>query len=352
MSADTTVDPAIFSRLIPLNALSPERQSDLAKKARIGTAHAGDYLFRVGELATEAIFVLSGEIHLEDATGKPIARLVGGQPNAAHRLAHQSPRKVAARCMEEVRYLTMNADMLDVMLTWDQTGSFEVQDMRTAKGGGSDDWMTKLLQMRIFQMIPPANLQSLFMKMAEIRTEPGQEIVKQGTEGDFFYVIITGRCIVTREAPDSKPIRLAELDEGSCFGEEALISDSKRNATVTMLTRGSLMRLSKEDFRSLLKDPLSRRISFGEATKLVSEGKAKWLDVRLPSENQAHSLPGSLNMPLYLLRMKMSVLDTATTYIVYCDTGRRSSAAAFVLTQKGYNAYVLDQGIPPADKAH
>lgn len=347
MSADTTVDSAVFSKLVPLNSLSPERQADLAHKARICTAHAGDYLFKVGDPATEAIFILSGEIHLEDATGKPIARLVGGQPNAAHRLAHQSPRKVAAKCIEDVRYLIMNADMLDVMLTWDQTGSFEVQDMRTSKGSGSDDWMTKLLQMRIFQMIPPANLQALFMRMSEIRTEPGQEIIKQDAEGDFFYVIITGRCIVTREAPNAKPIRLAELDEGSCFGEEALISDSKRNATVTMLTHGSLMRLSKDDFRSLLKDPLSRQISYSEANKLISAGKAKWLDVRLPSENQAHSLPDSLNMPLYLLRMKMNVLDKDTTYIVYCDTGRRSSAAAFVLTQKGYDAYVLDQGIPP-----
>ncbi len=72
MSADTTtVGSAIFSQLVPLNSLSPERQADLAHKARICNAHAGDYLFKVGDSATEAIFVLSGEIHLEDAAGKP-----------------------------------------------------------------------------------------------------------------------------------------------------------------------------------------------------------------------------------------------------------------------------------------
>lgn len=346
MSAGTAVDPALFAQLIPLNALRPESQNDLAKKAAIIVAHPGEYLFKVGDQAKQAIFVLSGEIHLEDGSGKAIARLRGGEPNSYHRLAHQSPRKVSARCVTEVRYLAVDAGLLDVMLTWDQTGSFEVNELSSNSSGSSDDWMTKLLQMRTFQMVPPSNLQAMFMRMQEVKVEPGQVVVKQGDDGDFFYVIMGGRCMVTREAPGQKPMRLAELDTGSCFGEEALISDSKRNATVTMLTRGSLMRLSKDDFRNLLNDPLSRRIGFNDAKKLVDEGKAKWLDVRLPSEHQNHNIPGSMNMPLYLLRMKLATLDTKITYIAYCDTGRRSSAAAFVLTHKGFDAYVLDKGIP------
>lgn len=348
MSSAPAVDPALFAQLVPLNALRPESQNDLAKKASIATAKAGEYLFKVGEAAKSAIFVLAGEIHMEDATGKPIARLRGGEPNSFHRLAHQSPRKVAAKCVTDVRYLSVDASLLDVMLTWDQTGTFEVKELGTESTAGNDDWMTKLLQMRAFQMVPPSNLQAMFMRMQEVDVDPGQVIVKQDDDGDYFYVIMSGRCIVTRESPGQKPVRLAELDAGSCFGEEALIADAKRNATITMLTRGKLMRLAKNDFRSLLNDPLSRRIGFTDAKKMVDEGKAKWLDVRLPSEHLNHSLPGSLNMPLYLLRMKLGSLDPKMTYIAYCDTGRRSSAAAFVLSQKGYDAYVLDKGLPPA----
>ena len=347
MSVDSkVVDPALFANLVPLNALRRESQTDLAKKSEIKTAPSGSYLFKVGDQAKHAIFVLSGEIYLEDASGKPIAKLRGGEPNSFHRLAHQSPRKVAAKCMSDIRYLAIDSSLLDVMLTWDQTGSFEVSELNASES--NDDWMGKLLQMRTFQMVPPSNLQAMFMRMQQVKTEPSQVVVKQGEDGDYFYVLISGRCIVTRESPGQKPVRLAELEAGSCFGEEALISDSKRNASVTMLTRGSLMRLSKDDFRSLLNDPLSRKIGFNEATKMVEEGKAKWLDVRLPSEHQNQSLPGSLNMPLFMLRMKLATLDQNTTYITYCDTGRRSSAAAFVLTQKGYTAYVLDKGMPPA----
>jgi len=340
------VEVSLFTQYVPLNALRPESQNELAKKSRVVEAKAGSYLFKLGEHAQQAIFVMGGEVHLEDSTGKAIAKVKGGDPSSFHRLAHQSPRKVSARCATDVKYLAVDASLLDVMLTWDQTGSFEVQELKA--DGGAEDWMGKLLQMRTFQMVPPSNLQAMFMRMQEVKVEPGQVIVKQGDEGDYFYVIMNGRCIVTREQPNSKAVRLAELDTGSCFGEEALISDSKRNATVTALVRGSLMRLSKQDFRNLLNDPLARKLSFADAKALVDSGGAKWLDVRLPSEYQNHNLPGSVNVPLYMLRMKLAGLDKGIKWIVCCDTGRRSSVAVFVLTQKGYEAYVLDKGIPPA----
>ena len=338
------VDTSMFAQYVPLNALRPESQADLAKKSRLIEAKAGTYLFKIGEHAQQAIFLMSGDVALEDSTGKAIAKVKGGDPSSFHRLAHQSPRKVSARCTSEVKYLAVDAGLLDVMLTWDQTGSFEVQELKA--DASNDDWMAKLLQIPTFQMVPPSNLQAMFMRMQEVKVEPGQVIIKQGDDGDYFYVIMNGRCIVTREQPNSKAVRLAELDTGSCFGEEALISDGKRNATITALVRSSLMRLSKQDFRNLLNDPLARKLSFSEAKALVDSGAAKYLDVRLPSEYQNYNLPDSMNVPLYMLRMKLASLDKKTKWIVCCDTARRSSVAVFVLTQKGYDAYVLDKGIP------
>jgi len=347
MSSTSAIDPAMFANYVPLNALRPESLRELAKKTTLGEARAGEYLFKLGDAAKAAIYVMSGDIGLEDASGKQLGKISGGTPDSFHRLAHQSPRKVSAKCLTAVRYMSVDASLLDVMLTWDQTGSFEVGELKSDQEIESGDWMGKLLQMRTFQMVPPANLQAMFMRMQEIKVEPGKVVVRQGEDGDFFYVIMEGRCIVTREQPNQKPVKLAELESGSCFGEEALISDTKRNATVTMLTRGSLMRLSKDDFRNLLNDPLARKKTFAEADAMVKAGKAKWLDVRLPSEFQNYNLPGSVNIPLYMLRMKLATIDAKTPYIVVCDTGRRSSVAVFVLTQKGYEAYVLDKGLPP-----
>ncbi|HUP90797.1 MAG TPA: cyclic nucleotide-binding domain-containing protein, partial [Solimonas sp.] len=160
MTADTAVDPAMLADYVPLNALRPESRSSLAKKSTLKAARAGEYLFKAGEPAKEAIFLVSGEIHMEDPKGKAIARLKAGDPSSRHRLAHQSPRKVSAKAVNEVTYLAVDASLLDVMLTWDQTGSFEVGELQAAGSEADDDWMSKLLQMRTFQMVPPSNLQA------------------------------------------------------------------------------------------------------------------------------------------------------------------------------------------------
>lgn len=335
----------LLARLIPTGSLRPESKRDLARNATLVEAKAGTHLFRVGQSAEQALYLIEGSLELRDAAGNLAGKMNADSADARHRIAHQSPRRLDALCLSDVRCLAVDGRLLDVMLTWEQSDALEVGELGADGASESDDWMTRLLQTPAFQMVPPTNLQAIFMRMQKMDTVPGQTIVRQGEAGDYFYVITEGRCIVTREQPNQKAVRLAELETGSCFGEEALISDAPRNATVTMLTRGTLMRLSKEDFRKLLNEPLTRRLSLTEAQAMVETGQARFLDVRLPSEFQNRNLPGSMNLPLYMLRMRLAQLDFGTGYICVCDTGRRSSVAAFVLTQKGYEAYTLAQGL-------
>jgi rhodanese-related sulfurtransferase len=183
------------------------------------------------------------------------------------------------------------------------------------------------------------------MRMQQINYKSGDVVLKQGSEGDFFYVLTRGKSLVTRETPLNKDgIKLAELSVGDTFGEEALISDAKRNATVTMLTDGSVMRLGKEDFKRLLNEPMLDWLNLSEAEQIV-KGGAKWLDVRLPSEFENHHKEGAINIPLYFIRLKINTLDSNMKYVVCCDTGRRSSAGAYILSERGYQAYVLRGGI-------
>lgn len=350
-NAPVKLDIADFRKLSPVNGLREESLQQLFKRATVLDARAGEALFDIGSNANDSFYLLSGAVSLIDQSGKVLRELRGATPEALHRIAHQIPRKVRAVCKTDVSYIQLDSGLLDVMLTWDQTGSFEVDELSEDEDD-SGDWMTRLLQMKAFQKVPPSNLQAMFMRMQQVEHKVGDVIVKQDAEGDFFYVLISGRCVVTRETPTSpKPIRLAELEPGACFGEEALISDDKRNASVIMVENGSLMRLAKDDFRSLLKTPLTQGLGFDEAKAQVEAGQAQWLDVRLPSEYKDNHLDGAINLPLFMLRPKLAVLNKNTAYIVYCDGGRRSAVAAFVLTQKGYEARVLANGIPPAETA-
>ncbi len=336
-----------FSKLSPINGLRPESLPHLYKRVAILAEKVGKDLFACGSSNADSYYLISGEIDLIDSNGRVTRSLSAGSSDAQHRIAHQIPRVVTARCKTAVEYIRIDSGLLDVMLTWDQTGSFEVDELGDESDDDDGDWMTRLLQMKAFQKVPPANLQAMFMRMEQIPVRAGDVVVRQGSDGDYFYVIIKGRAMVTRESPTSpKPIRLDELETGACFGEESLISDDKRNASVTMLEDGTLMRLAKDDFRSLLTAPLTLDVNLEQGQELVAAGKARWLDVRLPSEYKNHHLEGAINLPLFMLRPKLGSLDKAMQYLVYCDGGRRSVVAAFVLTQKGYEAKVLSGGIP------
>jgi rhodanese-related sulfurtransferase len=255
------------------------------------------------------------------------------------------PRTVDARARSRVVFISVDSDLLDVMLTWDQTCSNEVSELRNQAMAEAGDWMTTLLQTKAFHRIPAANIQAIFMRMEQINYKAGDLVIKQGEEGDYFYVVTDGKCVVTRETPLNKEgIKLAELEVGDTFGEEALISEATRNATVTMLTDGSLVRLGNEDFQTLMNEPMLQWVEFEQASDIIAEG-GKWLDVRLPSEFENFHQPDAVNIPLYFIRLKLKALETGRKYVVCCDTGRRSSAAAYILSERGFDAFVLEGGL-------
>jgi len=49
--------------------------------------------------------------------------------------------------------------------------------------------------------------------------------------------------------------------------------------------------------------------------------------------------------------LKLNALDKNIQYVVCCDTGRRSSAAAYILSERGFEAYVLKGGLAATEAA-
>ncbi len=342
------VTTSILKSLTPLDGLKAENLQALVKKTTIQELSSGRFLFKEGDQEKRTIYVLKGDIELRTDT-KVVRVVSAGSDDAKHPLAPMLPRKVNARARTDIEFISIDSDLLDVMLTWDQTGSYEVNELKGTEEAESDDWMTTLLQAKAFHKIPPANIQAIFMNMQRVSYKSGDVVIKQGDEGDFFYVITDGRCAVTRETPLNKDgIKLAELKAGDTFGEEALISEAKRNATVSMLTDGALMRLAKEHFNKLLNEPMLDWVNYDEALDIIKNG-GKWLDVRLPSEFDNFHQDGAINIPLYFIRLKLKTLEPGVKYVVCCDTGRRSSAGAYILSERGFDTYVLEGGLTMSD---
>jgi CRP-like cAMP-binding protein len=345
--ASKPLDFGLLRSFSPLDGLKSENLHSLARKTELRELPAGRLLFKEGDTEKRTYYIVSGVVELL-REGRTMLVVRGGSPEARNALAPSLPRRCSARVASaRVEFLVMDSDMLDMMLTWDQTGTYEVGELSSATdvGASTDDWMTTLLQTRAFHKIPPANIQAIFMRMQRVDYKAGQVVIRQGDDGDYFYAIVKGRCAVTRETPLNKEgIRLAELGMGDTFGEEALIADAKRNANVTMLAEGTLMRLAKEDFRKLLNEPMLDWVDEAQARQIIARG-GKWLDVRLPSEFENSRLEGAINLPLYFMRLKLKSLDRNLHYVVCCDTGRRSSAGCYILAERDFHASVLKGGL-------
>jgi CRP-like cAMP-binding protein len=334
------MDPRRLAQLVPLNSLSTDNFKDLSQKVHIEHLSAGRPVFRCGDRDNLTVYLLEGELELCDVENQ-VSILQAGMPAARHPLAPQQPRTVSAVARTEISIVRIDTDLLDILLTWDQSAGYVVTELDDADADA--DWMTRMLGSKVFHQVPPANIQEIFRRMEAVPVSAGEVVVHQGEAGDYYFVLRQGQAEVSRRAPNGAVVRLAQLNQGAGFGEEALMADCERNATVTMQTDGLLMRLSSSDFDALLKAPLLHEVDFAVASQRVHEG-AQWLDVRLESEHSNAAIPGSLNIPLYLLRLRLRELDPTLTYVLYCDSGRRSAAAAYLLSEAGFDILILSGG--------
>lgn len=347
MSAtDNNAELPILARLQPLAALGADSLRELEPHCHRERVTRNLDPFQLRDWQGQVVYLVKGELKLEFADGS-IQVIVGGWDDALFPIGRGRIVPIATKAITDVELLRFDEDLVDIMLTWEQ---ITAPSQEHEPAGGAPDWRTisglfsvQSLTQGVFAAMPAANIEPLLNRFQRIKVTRGERIIGEGEPGDFYYFIERGRCVVTREVGGAL-MELAELKEGEAFGEEALVSESARNATVSMKTDGVLLRLDKKDFMALLSEPLLQRLSPDEARQRAAKG-AQWLDVRFPAEYQHDGLPGAINVPVNDVRHAIAGLDPAKEYIVYCQTGRRSSAAAFLLSQRGLRAYLLEGGL-------
>jgi CRP-like cAMP-binding protein len=81
----------------------------------------------------------------------------------------------------------------------------------------------------------------------EVALRSGRPLIREGTRGREFFVLIDGEVEVTR-----KGRRIDTMGAGEFFGEMALISNAPRNASVTSTTPVRALVITDRAFRALL----------------------------------------------------------------------------------------------------
>lgn len=109
----------------------------------------------------------------------------------------------------------------------------------------------------LFRKLTDSQCQVLLDCMQRLELNPGDVVVKQGGEGDCFYVVGSGEfeVLATQDEKNGEVPRILQrytADKQSSFGELALMHNKPLQASVRSVDHGTLWALKREDFRGIL----------------------------------------------------------------------------------------------------
>ena len=341
------VTQEVIQTLVPINALTDNHLLTLLRDVDSEIICAGQTIFDKKNTQHQHMYLLSGTALLSNEKGVDV-EVSAQQMEARYSLCHISSIYESAVAITDSVIVCFDSEQLDAMLAWDQAANYILLDVASQRDLDEDaDWMMTLLKSNLFYKVPPMNIRKIIDRFEPVYVEAGDTILRQGEEGDSCYFIKEGTIEVFQSADErSSPEKVAELVAGQCFGEDALINQERRNATIKMKTHGVLMQLIKKDFLLLLKSDQVNGVFYNE---LESAPDKQWLDVRSQDEYERGHYQGALHMPLDLLKLKSRLLNVEQEYVIYCNSGRRSEAATCFLAAEGYKVSWLRGGMSVTD---
>jgi CRP-like cAMP-binding protein len=110
-----------------------------------------------------------------------------------------------------------------------------------------------LRRVPLFRGIDATKLRLLAFISDRTHFAPGEELCRQGEEGDSAFIILEGEADIRVSTPDGEKT-VARLGQHSIVGEIAILCDVPRTATVVAATDMDVLTVSKDDFLRLLKE--------------------------------------------------------------------------------------------------
>jgi len=360
---DLNITNEVMAKYSPLGQLSSKYLSQVLKESSVVAFSEGEQVFEKKHDLYAVYFLIKGALKIK--SGLFSSEILDARsPECLNPINAKVPNGVSAKAQKSGHMLVVDEKLLDRALGWSQAEQDKLARSQSRMGserpGDNNDepktervtgqeagpfdeahflWITSLMEFPLFFNLPPSNMELLLEKFHKVPVSKDQVIIEEGDDGDYFYLLMEGSATVVIGGDESRPIR---LNKGSYFGEEALISDTVRSATVIMNQDGVLARLDKESFQSLLNDPLVSHVTrkqFQDETR--DNVSFELLDIRSPAEFEHTPAPKCLHIPLSDLRQKLPTLDKSKVYYLTEEGGQRSDVAAHILSQNAVKAKVI-----------
>ncbi|MBJ7347492.1 MAG: Crp/Fnr family transcriptional regulator [Thermoleophilaceae bacterium] len=169
------------------------------------------------------------------------------------------------------------------------------------------DTATLLKALDLFKNLNEREMAELVAVAVPRAFDKGEVIFQEGQFGEVLYIVREGRVLIKREHSGGRTIAIAELNEGSLFGELAVFDGEVRSATVECVEPTQVVALTAPDVRRVLKrNPdialkviaaLSRKLRdstsrIGDQYFQSTEGRIVTVVLDLAQSQAGHVLPG------------------------------------------------------------
>ena len=332
----------LLGRCDPLQQLEAVQLDDSKPRS-----HArGQTLLRKSDVtATTFTYLLEGVAELRRTFFDRVT-LTAGEGDALQPLESLLPAdggQVVA--LEECRTAQLSRDQIDRALATNSSTDFSVamlgdsdltEEFLVSDGAVEVDWMSRFLQSPLANHLPAMVIQQLLACLQSREVAAGEVIVRRGEPGDALYLLTRGVALVHTDPDGAFGGRDFSLIPGDYFGEESLVAETVRNATVVMESDGSIARLDRSAFDELIRPHLIPALSERDIS-----GREQLVDVRFPVEFRRRARDGSRNLPISVLRASLQELPSDQRLVVTPEGGRRSELAVFLLRQAGFDAWLM-----------
>jgi len=110
-------------------------------------------------------------------------------------------------------------------------------------------WLfSNLRKVNFFATVGLDSIDRIVSRFSAYDLPPGKMLIREGTEGDAFYIIKSGECEVFKKSGLFSKKRLAVLKEGDFAGEMSLVRDTTTTASIKTRTPCVILALLKSDF--------------------------------------------------------------------------------------------------------
>jgi CRP-like cAMP-binding protein len=305
----------LLRRFEPFSGLEPSVIHSVARLSSLVRFPAGRWLLRPGRNLNHHLFLLRGRVRAIS----PDADVRGGSSAARQPLY---PGHGGLQTRSEVEMVRIGSSELEFLL------NAAGQQVRCEEEI-ADQWQLRFLRSHMMAALPMSCWQGLLRVLEPLEYEAGADVILEGdcVDTDHCFILASGHGLVHRLQHRRRKV-LRRLGPGDFFGEDALVTNRPRNASITLTEAGRVMRLTRSDFQRFLQQALlAEKLDpdSGPGAQGYSDQRMRRLRI---SETDR-------------LRERLQCLDPCCGYRIEGSDEEAVDLAVFLLRQRGIAAHRL-----------